>query len=78
MKIAIFLVVGIVTFYHAIRLILALLISKFFLFSKMGMMRICFNPSRGKETVTNTLKKIVRHGAWVAVGCVILFLMFPH
>ena len=78
MKLAIFLVVGIVTFYHVIRLILDLLLSKFLVFSKMGLMRVCFNPERGKKTVATTLKNILRHGVWTAAGCLTMFLMMPH
>ena len=78
MKIAIFLVVAVITLYHVLRLILDLLLSKFLVFSKMGMMRMCFNPERGKKTVATTLKNILRHGVWTAAGCFTMFMMLPH
>lgn len=78
MKAILLIVIFAITAYHALRLILTVLLSKLIVFSKIGMTRMFFDPKKGTKAITGTLKSILKHGAWTAAGCLTIFLMLPH
>ena len=75
MKALLLIVLFAVTAYHALRLILTVLLSKFIVFSKIGMTRMFFDPKKGTTAVAGALKNILKHGAWTITGFLAILLM---